>query len=130
MLLRPYLVATLLHPHHDFPATFATRLRLPTYAVRSFTDYGMQKLLPDTSFLAQWRDKIEALVITHGHEDHIGAMPWVRPRRIPSCASQLLHHGVAKRCAAPGARCRRLLSERHSLRMPKDSSKDQGDTAG
>jgi mRNA degradation ribonuclease J1/J2 len=39
----------------------------------------MQKLLPDTSFLAQWRDKIEALVITHGHEDHIGAMPWARP---------------------------------------------------
>lgn len=26
----------------------------------------MQKILPDTSFLAQWRDKIEAVVITHG----------------------------------------------------------------
>lgn len=38
----------------------------------------MQKLLPDTSFLAQWKDKIEALIITHGHEDHIGALPWVR----------------------------------------------------
>eukprot|EP00892_Ulva_mutabilis_P011918 jgi/Ulvmu1/9099/UM005_0194.1 len=48
-----------------------------------FTDYGMQKILPDTSFLAEWRDKIEALVITHGHEDHIGALPWVVPALHP-----------------------------------------------
>ena len=37
----------------------------------------MNKILPDTTFLAEWRDKIEAVVITHGHEDHIGALPWV-----------------------------------------------------
>eukprot|EP00889_Picochlorum_renovo_P003343 jgi/Picre1/30373/NNA_005737.t1 len=48
-----------------------------------FSDLGMQKILPDTSFLAQWRDKIEAVVITHGHEDHIGAMPWVVPALDP-----------------------------------------------
>ena len=54
---------------------------------RSFQDLGMQKILPDTSFLHQWRDKIEALVITHGHEDHIGAMPWVS-------AGQGIHQGV------------------------------------
>lgn len=51
---------------------------------RSFTDLGMQKILPDTSFLAQWREKIEAVVITHGHEDHIGALPWVIPALDPA----------------------------------------------
>jgi hypothetical protein len=52
-------------------------------ASRSLQDYGMQKILPDTSFLAEWREKIEALVITHGHEDHIGALPWVVPALEP-----------------------------------------------
>ena len=47
------------------------------YVTCSFSDLGMNKILPDTTFLAEWRDKIEAVVITHGHEDHIGALPWV-----------------------------------------------------
>lgn len=49
-----------------------------------FSDLGMQKILPDTSFLSQWRDKIEGVVITHGHEDHIGALPWVVPALDPA----------------------------------------------
>ncbi|KFM27377.1 Ribonuclease J [Auxenochlorella protothecoides] len=48
------------------------------------TDLGMAKLLPDTSFLAKWKDKIEAVFITHGHEDHIGALPWVIPALDPN----------------------------------------------
>ncbi|KAL2657024.1 hypothetical protein AAZV13_04G156900 [Glycine max] len=47
-----------------------------------FPDYdelGVQKIIPDTTFIRKWSHKIEALVITHGHEDHIGALPWVIP---------------------------------------------------
>ena len=43
------------------------------------TDFGVEKILPDISFLRKWRDKIEAIIITHVHEDHIGAIPWVVP---------------------------------------------------
>lgn len=60
----------------------------------------MQKILPDTSFLAQWADKIEALVITHGHEDHIGAMPWVGPRLSSALATSLVRfrHSLLRLC--------------------------------
>ncbi|XP_020576926.1 uncharacterized protein LOC110022373 [Phalaenopsis equestris] len=47
-----------------------------------FPDYdelGVQKVIPDTAFIKRWSSKIEAVVITHGHEDHIGALPWVIP---------------------------------------------------
>ncbi|KXZ55695.1 hypothetical protein GPECTOR_2g1245 [Gonium pectorale] len=67
-----------------------------------FSDLGMQKILPDTAFLAQWRDRIEALIITHGHEDHIGALPWVVPALDPSTpiyASSFVMQLVKKRLA-------------------------------
>ncbi|KAG0621811.1 hypothetical protein M758_3G050600 [Ceratodon purpureus] len=48
-----------------------------------YDDLGIQKVLPDTQFIHRWRDKIEAVIITHGHEDHIGALPWVIPALDP-----------------------------------------------
>ncbi|CAK9236232.1 unnamed protein product [Sphagnum tenellum] len=48
-----------------------------------YDDLGIQKVLPDTGFIRRWRDKIEAVIITHGHEDHIGALPWVVPALDP-----------------------------------------------
>jgi ribonuclease J len=52
---------------------------------------GVDLILPDFSMLEDRLDQIEALVLTHGHEDHIGAVPYLlRQRRdIPLVGSKL-----------------------------------------
>ncbi|TQK71558.1 MULTISPECIES: ribonuclease J [unclassified Nocardioides] len=52
---------------------------------------GVDLILPDFAAIRDRLDKVEALVLTHGHEDHIGATPYLLRERqdIPLVGSQL-----------------------------------------
>lgn len=41
---------------------------------------GVEVILPDPAFIEEYADRILGIVVTHAHEDHIGAVAWLWPR--------------------------------------------------
>lgn len=62
------------------------------------TPYGVDISIPTFDFLEEYRDDLTALILTHGHEDHIGALAYfLRKFNLPVYASRFTHALAEKR---------------------------------
>jgi len=59
--------------------------------------FGVDVSIPDFDFLEEYRDNITAIILTHGHEDHLGALPYILKKfNVPVYASHFTV-GLAER---------------------------------
>ncbi len=61
---------------------------------------GIDYIIPDISYLLDKKEKIRGFVFTHGHEDHIGSVPFIIPRLpVPMYATKLTKSLIEAKCA-------------------------------
>jgi len=73
---------------------------------------GVDLVIPDTTYLKQNRSHVRAIVLTHGHEDHIGALPYIlRDLNVPVYGTRFTLALVKKRLEEAGLLASTTLRE-------------------